>query len=70
MTTCACGNCRFFDAEGSAAPAKADARLRRFDPPTSQPARADRGLRPVVDEKDWSGHFAAKIERFMPPPAE
>ncbi|WP_349369097.1 hypothetical protein [Salinarimonas sp.] len=70
MTTCACGNCQFFDDKAPSAPAKNDAGLCRFNPPISQPARDDRGLWPVVEKEDWCGHFAATVERFMTPPAE
>ena len=75
MTTCACGNCQFFDthsghsgasAKQAAAPQKdAEAGLCRFNPPLPQQGSNTRGQWPVVGKKDWCGHFAATVERFM-----
>jgi hypothetical protein len=70
MTTCACGNCQFFDNRSKAAtPAKEkDGGLCRYNPP--MPPMTDKGgnghgVWPVVAKKDWCGHFAATVERFM-----
>ncbi len=64
MTTCACGNCQFFDAGNKAAkPAKADSGLCRYNPP--MPQSSSQAAWPVVARKDWCGHFAATVERFM-----
>jgi hypothetical protein len=69
MTTCACGNCQFFDNRSKAAMKHKDkdVGLCRYNPPMAQPAEghSDHGLWPVVDKKDWCGHFAATVERFM-----
>lgn len=67
MTTCACGNCQFMDTESKAAAkhAKNGSGLCRFNPPMAQPAADAHGSWPVVATKDWCGHFAAKVERFM-----
>jgi hypothetical protein len=65
MTTCACGNCQFFDHQSKAATkqAKADSGLCRYNPP--MPESTGHGMWPVVGRKDWCGHFAATVERFM-----
>lgn len=66
MTTCACGNCQFFDTE-SAAVAKRkenESGLCRYNPPLAQPAGHSLGMWPVVGQADWCGHFAATVERF------
>ena len=50
MTTCACGNCQFFDNQSRAA-AKAkekDSGLCRYNPPLPQSAATTHGLWPVV----------------------
>ena len=66
MTTCACGNCQFFDNQSKAAKqAKNDSGLCRYNPPTPQEGAANHGAWPVVGKKDWCGHFAATVERFM-----
>lgn len=72
MTTCACGNCQFFD-NGGKTPMKhpdKNSGLCRYNPPmpyTAANGHADngRGVWPVVEKKDWCGHFAATVERFM-----
>ena len=66
MTTCACSNCQFFDNQSKAA-SKAKEKgdgLCRYNPPFPQSADSH-GLWPVVGTKDWCGHFAATVERFM-----
>lgn len=67
MTTCACGNCQFFDDRSKAAmrPEDKESGLCRFNPPMPQGAGNGPGLWPVVEKKDWCGHFAATVERFM-----
>jgi hypothetical protein len=68
MTTCACGNCQFFDHQSKAAlkPKEKDNGLCRYNPPMPQPsADGGQGVWPVVGKKDWCGHFAATVERFM-----
>jgi len=72
MTTCACGNCQFFDNQSKAAmkPKEKDSGLCRYNPPLPQPTTSGHaadahGVWPVVGRKDWCGHFAATVERFM-----
>jgi hypothetical protein len=66
MTECACGNCQFMDTESEAAAtlAKSDSGLCRYNPPLPRPD-AGAASWPAVGKKDWCGHFAAKVERFM-----
>ena len=61
MTTCACGNCQFFDTRNEAK--RHEGGLCRYNPPLAQP-KGD-AVWPLVESKDWCGHFAATIERFM-----
>jgi hypothetical protein len=64
MTTCACGNCQFFDTQTKAAARTGDsAGLCRYNPPL--PQQGEEGAWPVVRQSDWCGHFAATVERFM-----
>jgi hypothetical protein len=65
MTECACGNCQFFDSHGAKALKAANGGLCRYNPPISQPSAKDHGLWPVVEAKDWCGHFHARVDRFM-----
>jgi hypothetical protein len=67
MTTCACGNCQFFDNQTKAAASlmKDHAGLCRFNPPMPASSSGTEGTWPVVASKDWCGHFAATVERFM-----
>jgi hypothetical protein len=67
MTTCACGNCQFFDTQSKSAAKQKERHggLCRYNPPVPQPAGDAQGLWPVVAEKDWCGHFAVTVERFM-----
>jgi hypothetical protein len=72
MTTCACGNCQFFDKTSKAAMKhkEKDSGLCRFNPPMPHMAAEGHtgnghGMWPVVEKKDWCGHFAATVERFM-----
>jgi hypothetical protein len=67
MTTCACGNCQFFDTRSKAAmkQKEKDSGLCRYNPPMPQAAADGHGMWPVVEKKDWCGHFAATVERFM-----
>jgi hypothetical protein len=67
MTTCACGNCQFFDHQSKAAArqAKNSDGLCRFNPPTPHTPTDAHGVWPVVAKNDWCGHFAATVERFM-----
>ena len=69
MTECACGNCQFFDQPTAAGKAMNGSGLCRFNPPISQPGPEMHGLWPVVDDTDWCGHFAARVERFISPHA-
>jgi hypothetical protein len=65
MTTCACGNCQFYDTQTKAAATlrKNASGLCRYNPP--MPQAEGPGAWPVVASKDWCGHFAATVERFM-----
>jgi hypothetical protein len=71
MTTCACGNCQFFDKTSKAATKhkEKDSGLCRANPPMPDAANGrpgnGHGMWPLVDKKDWCGHFAATVERFM-----
>jgi hypothetical protein len=68
MTTCACSNCQFFDTRSKAAmqQKEKDSGLCRYNPPMPHAAAGNRhGKWPVVEKKDWCGHFAATVERFM-----
>jgi len=67
MTTCACGNCQFFDHQSKAAAklAKENDGLCRYNPPMADSTGNHHGMWPVVGKKDWCGHFAATVERFM-----
>jgi len=67
MTTCACGNCQFFDNQSKAAAkqAKESSGLCRYNPPMPDSTGNHHGLWPIVGQKDWCGHFAATVERFM-----
>ena len=67
MTTCACGNCQFFDNQSKAAAkqAKESSGLCRYNPPMPDSTGNHYGLWPIVGQKDWCGHFAATVERFM-----
>jgi len=67
MTTCACGNCQFFDNQSKAAAkqAKESSGLCRYNPPMQDSTGNHHGLWPIVGQKDWCGHFAATVERFM-----
>lgn len=66
MTTCACGNCQFFDTQSKSARQKErEAGLCRYNPPMPQAEGGEHAIWPLVGSKDWCGHFAATIERFM-----
>ncbi|MFA5898695.1 MAG: hypothetical protein WC829_06230 [Hyphomicrobium sp.] len=66
MTTCACGNCQFFDTHGkSAKQHHHDAGLCRYNPPLPQAGSGAPAVWPRVEAKDWCGHFAVTVERFM-----
>jgi hypothetical protein len=70
MTTCACSNCQFFDNRSKAAARQSekDSGLCRYNPPMppiGKEAGNGHGMWPVVERKDWCGHFAATVERFM-----
>ncbi len=69
MTTCACGNCQFFDHRSKAAlkqkEKEKDSGLCRYNPPMPQQSADGQGVWPVVGKKDRCGHFAATVERFM-----
>jgi hypothetical protein len=70
MTTCACSNCQFFDTRSKAATRhkEKDTGLCRYNPPMphlTHEAGNGHALWPVVEKKDWCGHFAATVERFM-----
>jgi len=67
MTTCACGNCQFYDTHATSE-AKQKSKhdgLCRFNPPAPQAQVGAHAMWPVVGAKDWCGHFAATVERFM-----
>jgi hypothetical protein len=68
MTTCACGNCQFFDNRSKAATGHKEGGLCRYNPPlptSAKPTGNGHGVWPVVEKKDWCGHFAATVDRFM-----
>lgn len=65
MTTCACGNCQFFDTKSKAAAKHKNGGLCRYNPPAPLSVDDAQGLWPVVATKDWCGHFAVTVERFM-----
>jgi hypothetical protein len=68
MTTCACGNCQFYDNHSKAAAKhhkEKNTGLCRFNPPLPQSENDAHGVWPVVASKDWCGHFAATVDRFM-----
>lgn len=67
MTTCACGNCQFMDNQSKAAQQhkSEEGGLCRYYPPMSRGGADVPGAWPVVGAKDWCGHFAAKVDRFM-----
>jgi hypothetical protein len=65
MTTCACGNCQFFDTDKPAAKREEMHRgICRYNPPMPQ-SSGHYALWPEVGAKEWCGHFAATVERFM-----
>ena len=66
-TTCACGNCQFFDVRSKTTtePKAKDSGLCRYNPPMPQGSGDGHGIWPVVARKDWCGHFAATVARFM-----
>jgi len=62
MASAHCETCKFFDEhKGNGGQASADAGLCRFNPPVSQPGPDTKGLWPVVEIKDWCGHFAPEM---------
>jgi len=66
MTTCACGNCQFFDTHSkSTKQHRLEAGLCRYNPPTAQAGSNSPAAWPMVESKDWCGHFAVTVERFM-----
>lgn len=66
MTTCACGNCQFFDTQSKTAKkAQNHAGLCRYNPPLAQAGSGSPAVWPMVETRDWCGHFAATVERFM-----
>jgi len=67
MTTCACGNCQFFDNQSKTAAKHKEkgTGLCRYNAPMAQSASNGHAVWPVVETKDWCGHFAATVERMM-----
>ena len=67
MTTCACGNCQFFDNQSKSATKhkEKETGLCRYNAPVAQSISNGHGVWPVVERKDWCGHFAATVERLM-----
>ncbi len=67
MTTCACGNCQFFDTQSKVAKkAHHDAGVCRYNPPMALAGDPSGSAWPLVHANtDWCGHFAATVERFM-----
>ncbi len=62
MAHATCQSCKFFDDHhGNTAQTQDDAGLCRFNPPVSQPSPEAKGLWPVVESKDWCGHFTAEM---------
>lgn len=57
-----CESCRFYDEHKTNGGASAgNEGLCRFNPPVSQPEPQGHGLWPVVDAKDWCGHFTPEM---------
>lgn len=57
-----CDSCRYFDEhKTNAGQTSSDEGLCRFNPPVSQPEPKGHGLWPVVEAKDWCGHFDAGL---------
>lgn len=57
-----CESCRFYDEHKTNGGASAgNEGLCRFNPPVSQPEPKGHGLWPVVDAKDWCGHFSPDV---------
>jgi hypothetical protein len=67
MTTCACGNCQFYDTHSTTGSKQKDKHsgLCRFNPPMPSADANGHAMWPVVADKDWCGHFAVTVERFM-----
>jgi hypothetical protein len=66
MTTCACGNCQFFDTHSKLTKkSHQDSGLCRFNPPLPQAGASSPAVWPMVEARDWCGHFAVTVERFM-----
>ncbi|HWK32900.1 MAG TPA: hypothetical protein VNR51_04380 [Hyphomicrobium sp.] len=66
MTTCACGNCQFFDTQSKPIHQKdRDIGLCRYNPPMAQAGGTTPAVWPLVESRDWCGHFAVTVERFM-----
>lgn len=61
MSTPTCGNCHFFDAETSRQ--SNETGLCRYNPPVAK--STSESAWPVVDSKDWCGHFNMTAERFV-----
>ncbi|MCG7391291.1 hypothetical protein MHY87_00005 [Microvirga sp. ACRRW] len=58
-SSAACASCRFYDDHKlNDAVAQNDRGLCRYNPPVNQPDAQGHGLWPVVDSKDWCGHFS------------
>jgi hypothetical protein len=67
MTTCACENCQFmlYNSKQSAKHKSEELGECRYNPPAARQEEHAHGLWPRVGSKDWCGHFAARVERFM-----
>ena len=52
----ACATCTYYDIQAAAGP---DVGLCRYNPPISQPGPGERGLWPIVAERDWCGQYRA-----------
>jgi len=64
MANAHCESCKFFDehnGNGNGGQVSTDAGLCRFNPPVSQLGPDTKGLWPVVETKDWCGHFAPEM---------
>ena len=52
----ACATCIYYDIQAAADP---NAGVCRYNPPATQSSAKERGLWPVVAERDWCGQYRA-----------
>ena len=61
MSTPACGNCRYFDADTKSH--NNELGWCHYNPPIAK--TASESAWPLVAEKDWCGHFSVTADRLM-----